>query len=405
MAATVVGLLACSTPTAVAELIATDHFFGDTPGDPLLGQYDLTTFKNQLRRGDANGGGQDPLVPGFIDPWSGNVTSGSLGVAQWTAELNPLGSTLPYQQGGRARFSGVDNLQRRVQRSLAAYNPSDTYYMSFASQVLTNELDLDGFVGIGFTNTDPSVTQTDANIVGGNGLRGLLIGAAGDGVSGTDYVVRHVGSSGAVQNDILLDDMVQNDPNTGSPYVRYTIVKLEFNDDPGNPAGNSQLTIWQDPLDVTSEAAASASVTPFVFRTFALSTNADLTHMTFAGVDYSRAASFDEPRLATTWESATPVVADFDADGDVDGADFLTWQRGNGIDSAATPGQGDANGDGTVNAVDLNIWANQYGTISSGSRQAQAMAVPEPTALWIWLCGSMLAAAGGRADAGALCRR
>ncbi|TWU21796.1 hypothetical protein [Bythopirellula polymerisocia] len=383
-AALFVSLLSGLVLETRAELIATDHFLGGIPGDPLLGEYDLTAFKNQLRRGNANGGGQDPTVAGFVDPWSGNVTSGSLGVAQWTAELDPLGSEFPYQLGGRTRFAGVDNLQRRVQRALSPYTASDTYYISLGAQVLTDELDLDGFVGIGFTNIGATVSETDANLISGNSLRGLLIGAAGDGVSGTDYVVRHVGSSGTVQNDILLDNIIQNIPETTSPYLRHTIVKLEFNDDPGNLNGNSKLTIWQDPTNVTTEAAASASVTPLVFRTFALDTNADLTHLTLTGIDYSKAASFDEPRLGTTWEDVVGGSADFDGDGDVDGADFLTWQRGFGATTGALRSEGDANSDGAIDQTDLNYWTSGYG---SAAVVPVTMAVPEPASLVLLLFG------------------
>jgi Concanavalin A-like lectin/glucanases superfamily len=70
---------------------------------------------------------------------------------------------------------------------------------------------------------------------------------------------------------------------------------------------------------------------------------------------------------------ATVANADFDADGDVDGADFLTWQLGNG--SAGGLAQGDANGDGVVDAADVAVWRSQFGT-SSGAGVAQ---VPEPS--------------------------
>lgn len=53
-------------------------------------------------------------------------------------------------------------------------------------------------------------------------------------------------------------------------------------------------------------------------------------------------------------------TADFDASGDVSGADFLQWQRGFGTASNATLADGDANGDGAVNNADLQIWQNQY---------------------------------------------
>jgi len=310
---TAAAMICCGLITAgsaQASLIATDHFLGASPGNPAIGQYTTTATVNQLRRSNTNGAGQDPTIAGYSGAWTGNVTSGSLAVAQWTAEAAGLATTLPYQQGGRARFGGVDNLQRRVQRSLDPYTTSNTYYISVISQVLTGDTSGDGFVGIGFTNTDASVAQADANIVSGAGLRGILIGAAGAGPAEptkTNYVVRHVGSTGVVQNDIIESDIVQDNPATGSPYIRYTIAKIDYNDEPSNPAGNSRLTIWQDPTDISSEVAATASVTPLEFRTFALSSPSDITTMTLTGVDYSRAASFDEPRFATTWDDVASV--------------------------------------------------------------------------------------------------
>jgi hypothetical protein len=67
---------------------------------------------------------------------------------------------------------------------------------------------------------------------------------------------------------------------------------------------------------------------------------------------------------------------DFNGDGVVDGADFLTWQLGVGAQSA-TLGQGDANGDMMVDGYDLAAWQEQYG----GSDIVGASAVPEPTAM------------------------
>ena len=54
---------------------------------------------------------------------------------------------------------------------------------------------------------------------------------------------------------------------------------------------------------------------------------------------------------------------DFDSDGDVDGADFLAWQRGFGS-SNASKSDGDANADGEVDGVDLGVWQSQLGSIS-----------------------------------------
>jgi hypothetical protein len=73
----------------------------------------------------------------------------------------------------------------------------------------------------------------------------------------------------------------------------------------------------------------------------------------------------------------TASAADFDADGDVDGGDFLAWQRGLGISSGAQRGQGDANGDGAVTAADLAAWRAGF---PAALARAAVGAVPEPDA-------------------------
>ena len=285
-----------------AGVIAADHFLSGNPANAAIGEYSET----QIRRSQANGAGQDPTIAGFTGAWTGNVTSGTLAVAQWTAESAPTGSLIAYQEGGRARYGGssaVNALQRRVQRELSPYTASDTYYMSYITQIATGDLaGADGFVGIGFTNSDASVSQADANIVGGSALRGLLIGAASSDGLTTDFVVRHVGSSGSVQNDLIAASIDNIIPT-------HTIVKIEFNDDPLNPNGNSKISIWHNPVNWWSESAATLSGVPLEFRTFALGSNADITHMTLTGLNYSKAASFDEPILGTAWEDVIPEPA------------------------------------------------------------------------------------------------
>ena len=74
--------------------------------------------------------------------------------------------------------------------------------------------------------------------------------------------------------------------------------------------------------------------------------------------------------------------ADFNGDGDKDGSDFLTWQRGFG--SGSTLATGDANASGNVNGADLAIWSAQYG---SGALQA-VQSVPEPSSALLLILAS-----------------
>jgi len=67
--------------------------------------------------------------------------------------------------------------------------------------------------------------------------------------------------------------------------------------------------------------------------------------------------------------------ADFDMDDDVDGYDFLTWQRGFG--SGASQSTGDADFSGHVDGDDLIIWQSQFGP--AGAASFAGMTIPEPT--------------------------
>jgi hypothetical protein len=68
---------------------------------------------------------------------------------------------------------------------------------------------------------------------------------------------------------------------------------------------------------------------------------------------------------------ATGPYGDFDGDGDVDGRDFLRWQRG----SSPAP----------FSSTDLAVWQNAYGVGPLSSLEA----VPEPTALTLVLSLAM----------------
>jgi hypothetical protein len=81
--------------------------------------------------------------------------------------------------------------------------------------------------------------------------------------------------------------------------------------------------------------------------------------------------------------------ADFDNDVDVDGSDFLTWQRNLGNNSGtATNSQGDANQDGNVTGADLAAWRQNFGPAGAASA---AQAVPEPSTLAMTLLAGVAA--------------
>jgi hypothetical protein len=91
--------------------------------------------------------------------------------------------------------------------------------------------------------------------------------------------------------------------------------------------------------------------------------------------------------------------ADFDNDDDVDGADFLIWQRNFG--GAGGLPQGDADGNNQINAADLTIWKAQFGTTPS---TVAASAIPEPASVFLLASAASLGVLFRRqkAPAGAL---
>ncbi len=76
--------------------------------------------------------------------------------------------------------------------------------------------------------------------------------------------------------------------------------------------------------------------------------------------------SSDGPRIDIGAFEVASVLpspsADFDLDGDIDGFDFLAWQRGNGTPMPlATKADGDADNDTDVDVNDIAVWQATYG--------------------------------------------
>lgn len=97
---------------------------------------------------------------------------------------------------------------------------------------------------------------------------------------------------------------------------------------------------------------------------------------------------FSSNTIVSFTATANPS-ADFDADGDVDGADFLSWQRGVEITIGADLAEGDADRDGGVNGADLAIWE-----IQAAASSASAV-IPEPGAATLLMVAAVFAIVAG----------
>ncbi|MBA3483220.1 MAG: PEP-CTERM sorting domain-containing protein [Pirellulales bacterium] len=99
--------------------------------------------------------------------------------------------------------------------------------------------------------------------------------------------------------------------------------------------------------------------------------------------------AWDTSQLYTTGVLAvrsTLLEADFDEDGDVDGADLVKWRASFGVSAAATHSQGDADGDQDVDGGDFLTWQRQLG---SATTMAATEAVPEPAIPLLLISGAL----------------
>ena len=111
-------------------------------------------------------------------------------------------------------------------------------------------------------------------------------------------------------------------------------------------------------------------------RGFGVVSGAKRRHQGDANRD-GRVDALDLPFWASSLTGPSVATSDFDGDEDRDGFDFLAWQRGQGIDSLAAHSQGDANGDGRVDVQDLAVWCEQFAAAAVPLDSALATAVPE----------------------------
>jgi hypothetical protein len=112
------------------------------------------------------------------------------------------------------------------------------------------------------------------------------------------------------------------------------------------------------------------------------------THMTSATVVGGRNVKVDY--LAT---AAVTYAADFTENGAVTSADLVNWKSGFGTLSGAMHTQGDADADGDVDGADFMVWQRQLG---SGAATPTAAAAPEPCSAALGLVALMVGSVGLR---------
>jgi len=124
--------------------------------------------------------------------------------------------------------------------------------------------------------------------------------------------------------------------------------------------------------------------------TFANTTAYTSYKIVFPTVKDAAAANSMQVGGLQLFDASAPSDPDFDNDGDVDGQDFLTWQRNVGV--GTTNATGDADGNSIVNGADLAAWRAEFGPAAA----AAVGSVPEPTSAALAMLVGGLAALVGR---------
>jgi len=114
----------------------------------------------------------------------------------------------------------------------------------------------------------------------------------------------------------------------------------------------------------------------------------DNVHFNEAGLREHARRWYDE--LLATFDFVQ-LVADFDADDDVDAHDLAALSTGFGLASGAKLADGDADADQDTDGADFFAWQRNFRK-SAGSSASGNARVPEPSSLVLLLIGAMAAA-------------
>lgn len=177
-----------------------------------------------------------------------------------------------------------------------------------------------------------------------------------------------------------LDASVQTNRNAQAAFINNLVAESsapallagDMNSRPSTDSYAALATQWTDATNVASPGIPRSTQIDYIFhRTNQWRVEQAARFIVNPTTDV---ASDHYPLLAVI--NLPNPNADFDGDYDVDGADFLIWQRNAGANG--TLAQGDANEDGRVNDADLAVWKAQFGT--PRPQPPRAVVVPEPCA-------------------------
>ena len=272
----------------------------------------------------------------------------------------------------RTRFNNSFDYSVQVASAIEAYSSAVTVDTASNERVISGDIDLGDYEAVVWISGEESTADDTFDATERTLVSNYLSGGGKIFVSGAE-IGWDLDSQGTVQtrafyNNSLRADYVSDDASThsaqGSAGSIFAGLSFSFDD------GTQGLYDVNFP-DVISPLGGATTAMTYVGGTGG-----------GAAIQYDSGGSTKVVNLGFPFETITTEAnrnavmdrvldffgldavetADFDEDGDIDGFDFLAWQRGSGTMGGATLAQGDGNADGNVDGVDLAIWETQYGT-------------------------------------------
>ena len=192
-----------------------------------------------------------------------------------------------------------------------------------------------------------------------------------------DFFATHMDHTSGTNRQAQVDYINDLVASSATP----AILAGDFNFDDQGPAYAKLIEQWTDPT--AANPGRPNQIDYVVYRAF------DQWSVVQQGrfvVDATTEVASDHYPLMAVLE-LLPYDADFDDDNDVDGADFLAWQRN--VGATGFNRIGDVNRDHVVDNADRLAWASHFGSQAGRG----AMAIPEPTS-WAFVAWLFLVALG-----------